>query len=73
MKKFIILFLIIASFCLITGCASTYYIRLKNGEAYETQKKPQINEEGDYITIENKDGNQVFIKKDEILAIEEKR
>ncbi|OGP97363.1 MAG: hypothetical protein A2Z39_00080 [Deltaproteobacteria bacterium RBG_19FT_COMBO_46_9] len=73
MKKFIILLLIIASFCLITGCASHYYIRLKNGETYETLKKPQMNEEGDYITIEDKDDNKVFIKKDEILAIEQKK
>jgi hypothetical protein len=73
MKKFIILFLIIASSCLITGCAQNYYIKLKNGESYETPKKPQMNEEGDYMTIEDKDGNKIFIKKDEILAIEEKK
>ena len=72
MKKLVTLFLVIVSFCLFTGCGSTYLIKLKNGVAYETPKKPEMNEEGEYMTIEGPDGKEVYIKKDEILAIEQK-
>ena len=72
MKKLVIIFLVIISFCFFAGCGSTYLIKLKNGVAYETPKKPQMNEEGDYMTIEDSNGKKVYIKKDEILAIEQK-
>lgn len=72
MKKTAILFLITLSFCLLAGCGTTYLVKLKSGQVYETPKEPALDKEDDFMTIKTKKGKKVSINKEEILAIEQK-
>ena len=72
MKKLFILFLLITTFCLFTGCGTVYLVNMKNGQVYETKKKPKVDGDEGFISVETKDGKKLRVNKDEVLTIEEK-
>lgn len=72
MKKTTILFLLIVSFCFLTGCGTVYLVKTKNGQIYETKNKPKVDEKEGFIAIQTSDGRKLRVNKDEVLVIEEK-
>ena len=72
MKKAAILFLVIVSFCFLTGCGTVYLVKTKDGQKYETKNKPKVDEKEGFIAIKTKDGKKLRVNKDEVLVIEEK-
>ena len=72
MKKVFILFLLVVSFCFLTGCGTVYLVNMKSGQVYETEKKPKVDEAEGFIEVKTKDGRKLRVNKDEVLTIEEK-
>jgi hypothetical protein len=52
------------------GCSTTYTIRTKDGQEYQSLEKPDITDDR-YVKFETKSGRKVLLKQDEVSSITE--
>ena len=66
-----LLFLGAASVCLLTGCRSTYFIRLTNSDTITASTRPKLDGHGYYV-FKDADGKDVRINELRVREIEAK-
>lgn len=73
MKKMALVLAVVFCLGLVFACGSTpfYRITLKNGQEYESKGKPSLDEKGDYITFTTTKDKTMYLKKADVLSVEE--
>ena len=54
----------------LVGCSSTYTIRTKDGQEFQSLEKPDITDDR-YVKFETKSGRKILLKQDEVSSISE--